>query len=121
MNGVTDQLHSIKTLNPKDLNKEMVKNITFYPPGGSALISLFTIVGVPLGISAKVVTWLSFLSGCVACIKILQFFQVNTRALLIFACIIPFHWYTRIGLNPQFVISSDVICFGILLGLCLEY
>ena len=63
MNGVTDQLHSIKTLNPNDLNKEMVKNITFYPPGGTALISLFTIVGVPLGSSAKVVTWLSFLSG----------------------------------------------------------
>ncbi|MFB2881261.1 hypothetical protein [Floridanema aerugineum] len=111
LRGESTLLNALVLPSPNDLSKDVQAWTVWWPPGVPFFFLPLIAIGLPLGIAAKLTTYLLFLLGCIGWLKLADVIKANFQTKLVISLILPIYSITIANLTE---LIGDVLPFAIM-------
>lgn len=112
--GLLEHFNSLITPIFNDLNKDTYSGLVFYPPGAMIPIHILTLFGMSLSQAVSLFCTICFLSGGIGSLAVIYHITKSYNVILVCSVLFPWYCYTKVGLQLDFIMTSDIISYGIL-------
>jgi hypothetical protein len=112
--GLLEHFNSLITPIFNDLNKDTYSGLVFYPPGAMIPIHILTLFGMSLSQAVSLFCTICFLSGGIGSLAVIYHLTKSYNVILVCSVLFPWYCYTKVGLQLNFIMTSDIISYGIL-------